>query len=222
MPSLREFLYYEEPGITLYCGDCREVLPLLRCPNTTYCLEECDGRCETESAAIVTDPPYGHGEKWQGGTWGSAPMYKDAMRWDTHTFPASDLLSILAATKEAIVWGGNYYPLPPSRCWLAWRKSSPLPTLADFELAWTSLDRPSKLWDEDRNPDGKREHPTQKPLSLMSWCLSFVKGDIIDPFSGSGTTLRAAKNLGQRAIGIEIEPKYCEITVKRLRQEVLF
>lgn len=217
MASLRDFLFHEEPGITLYCGDCREILPLLRCPNTSYCLEACDGRCEL---SIVTDPPYGHGDRWQGGTWGAAPMYRDAEKWDAERFPNDDLLRVLGQ-RRAIVWGGNYYDLPPSRCWLAWRKSSPMPTLADFELAWTNLNQPSKLFTADRNPDGPRWHPTQKPLALLTWCLSFVEGSILDPFAGSGTTLRAAKDLSRRAIGIEIEPKYCEIAVKRLRQEVL-
>jgi DNA modification methylase len=128
---------------------------------------------------------------------------------------------VIGYAETSIVWGGNYYSMPASRCWLAWRKSSPMPTLADFELAWTSLDRPAKLFTEDRNPDGLRLHPTQKPLSLMTWCLSFADGDVFDPFCGSGTTLEAAKLLGRNAIGIEIEPKYCEIAVKRLRQEVL-
>ena len=217
--TLRDYLFYEEPGITLYCGDCREVLPLLRCPNTSYCIEACDGRCQP--LALVTDPPYGLGERWQGGTWGAAPMYEDARRWDADAFPAEALAEMVTRAAGAVVWGGNYYPLPPSRCWLAWRKSSSMATLADFELAWTSLDRPSKLFTEDRNPDGRRYHPTQKPLSLMTWCLSFVEGDVLDPFAGSGTTLEAAKRLGRRAIGIEIEPKYCEIAVKRLRQGIL-
>ena len=212
--------YYQDAAVTLYHGDCREILPQLRCPNTTYCLEACDGRCEPW--ALVTDPPYGHGDKWQGGTWGAAEMYRvDAQRWDAVPFPADDLLPMVKEASASVIWGGNYYPLPPSRCWLAWRKSSPMPTLADFELAWTSFDRPSKLWDEDRNPDGRRLHPTQKPLLLMSWCLSFVQGTILDPFAGSGTTLRAAKDLNRRAIGIEIEEKYCYIAAKRLEQETL-
>ena len=97
-----------------------------------------------------------------------------------------------------------------------------MPTMADFELAWTNLDRPAKSWREDRNPDGKRWHPTQKPISLMQWCVSFVDGVVIDLFAGSGTTLLAAKNLGRRAIGVEIDERYCEIAAKRLAQEVLF
>jgi DNA modification methylase len=146
-------------------------------------------------------------------------MYADARKWDTQPFDG--LEAIVVNFKEAIIWGGNYYSLPPSRCWLSWEKSSRMATMADFELAWTNLDRPAKAWREDRNPDGKREHPTQKPLSLMKWCLKFVPiGVVVDPFAGSGTTLIAAKELGRRAVGIEIEERYCEIAAKRLSQEV--
>jgi site-specific DNA-methyltransferase (adenine-specific) len=195
--------YYDHCGITIYHGDCRDVLPLV------------------SRATIVTDPPYGLGDRWSGGTWASDPMYAEAKRWDQETF--ADLAGLVRPASEAIVWGGNYYSLPPSRCWLAWEKSSRMPTMADLELAWTNLDRPAKSWLEDRNPDGKRQHPTQKPISLMKWCLGFVSGPVItDPFMGSGTTLVAAKESGRRAIGIEISERYCEIAAKRLAQETLF
>ncbi len=193
--------YYEASGITIFHGDCREILPTV------------------QADVLVTDPPYGLGERWQGGTWGANPMYADAREWDTQPFDG--LEAIVVNFKEAIIWGGNYYSLPPSRCWLSWEKSSRMATMADFELAWTNLDRPAKAWREDRNPDGKREHPTQKPLSLMKWCLKFVPiGVVVDPFAGSGTTLIAAKELGRRAVGIEIEERYAEIAARRLSQEV--
>ncbi len=195
--------YYDDGQAVIYHGDCREVLPGL-----------------APMGVLLTDPPYGHGERWQGGTWGAAPMYEDARRWD-HVVDAETVTACVGAAHEAIIWGGNYYALRPSRCWLAWLKSSLMPTLADFELAWTSFDRPSKVWREDRNPDGPRVHPTQKPLSLMEWCLALAPGTVLDPFAGSGTTLLAAKNLGRTAIGIEIEERYCEIAAKRLQQEVL-
>jgi DNA modification methylase len=197
-------IYYadDRAGIYILHGDCREIMPGLK------------------ADAVVTDPPYGLGERWQGGTWGSNPIYADARKWDSSTFDGLDLL--VAKFKTAIIWGGNYYTLPPSRCWLIWEKSSRMETMADFEMAWTNLNRPAKSWREDRNPDGKRSHPTQKPLSLMKWCIGFVPdGQILDPFMGSGTTLRAAKDLGRRAIGIEIEERYCEIAAKRMAQEVL-
>lgn len=194
--------YYEHAGITLYLGDCREVLPTVT------------------ADVLVTDPPYGLGDRWSGGTWASNPIYDEAKRWDQSTFP--EMPSLVAAYPQAIVWGGNYYELPPSRCWLSWEKTSRLTTMADFELAWTNLARPSKAWREDRNPDGKRDHPTQKPVSLMKWCLGFVPaGIIIDPFCGAGSTLLAAKELGRKAIGIEVCERYCELTARRLSQEVM-
>jgi site-specific DNA-methyltransferase (adenine-specific) len=202
--------YYEQDGITIYHGDCRDVVGRL-----------------PPIGAVLTDPPYGHGKKWNGGTWATNPIYDLALKWDRETFVDPTLACIRELSSRAIIWGGNYYTLPPSRCWLAWEKTSKLPTMADFEMAWTSLDRPSKLFLEDRNPDGKREHPTEKPVSLLKWCLSQIGeawtiGVVCDPFMGSGTTLRAAKDFGLRAIGLEIEERYCEIAAKRLSQGVLF
>jgi site-specific DNA-methyltransferase (adenine-specific) len=194
--------YYDEDGIAIYLGDCREVLPTVN------------------ADVLVTDPPYGLGDRWQGGSWGSDPMYIEVRNWDQEIFQGLEVL--VAKFASAIVWGGNYYRLPPSRCWLSWEKSSRMPTMGDFELAWTSLDRPAKSWREDRNPDGKRYHPTQKPLSLMKWCLGFVpEGVVLDPFMGSGTTLLASKEIGRTAIGIDVSEKYCEIAAKRLSQRVL-
>lgn len=120
--------------------------------------------------------------------------------------------------------GGNYYSMPPSRCWLAWIKTEAMDTLADFELAWTSFDKLSKKFKERRNPDGKREHPTQKPLDLMRWCLENYSDPgmtILDPFLGSGTTAKACMELKRNFIGIEISPEYCAIAEQRLKQQVL-
>ncbi len=171
---------------TLYLGDCREILPTL-----------------PKVDAVVTDPPYGLGERWTGGTWGSNPMYAEAREWD-HPIEPELLEAVLRAAPSSIIWGGNYYALPPSRCWLSWRKSSRMETMADFELAWTNLDRPAKEITEGRNPDGKRDHPTQKPTRVMEWTLGFVDQShtILDPFMGSGTTGVACANLGRKFIGI--------------------
>ena len=199
--------YYEHAGITIYHGDCSHVIPTL----------------SFKFDLVLTDPPYGHGEKWSGGTWAANPIYDLAFEWDATPAPAETMQMVIAAAPNAIVWGGNYYTMPPSRCWLAWVKSSLMRTMADFELAWTNLDRPAKLYREQRNPDGKRDHPTQKPLSLMRWCLALAPdaGLVLDPFMGSGTTLRAAKDCGKKAVGIEREERYCEIAAKRLAQEAL-
>ena len=196
--------YYSENGITIYHGDCREILPQL---------EPVD--------LVLTDPPYGIGERMQGGTWGAALKYADFRRWDVA--PDNELLlEIIGKAEHSIVWGSNYFQMMPSRCWFVWDKQNAVRTMADCELAWTNFDKPSKRfsWPVGTHAWG---HPTEKPLELIKWCMeqSQQAQSILDPFMGSGTTLRAAKDLGRKAIGIEIEEKYCEIAVNRLRQEVL-
>lgn len=190
------------PNAVLYRGDCLEVLPTL-------------GKVD----CVITDPPYGLRDKLQGGTWGKAfeGEYKD---WDAAAADLSWLQKLDAPIK--IVWGGNYFPLPPSRGWLVWNKPERGLTMADAELAWTNLDANIRTYDCSRNPDGPtREHPTQKPLRLMEWALKTVgaAGCVLDPFMGSGTTGVAALRHGCNFIGIEIEPKYFAIAERRIRAE---
>ena len=131
---------------------------------------------------------------------------------------------IITKADISIIWGGNNYTVLPSRCWFAWDKTHKLDTLADFELAWTNLDKPCKSWTERRNhAENGNQHPTQKPISLMNWCIEQVNHAdyILDPFLGSGTTAAAAKILGRKCIGIEISEKYCEIAKNRLAQSVM-
>lgn len=189
-------------GVTLHLGDCREVLPTL-------------GRFD----AVVTDPPYGLGDKMQGGTWGAKTGFKEMLQWDRAPPEGRMLLDLMSMSKRQVFWGGQYFSLPPSRCWLIWNKTNSVPTMADFETAWTNLDRPSKRFDA---PVGRVEfgHPTQKPLPLMKWTMGFVADaqTILDPFMGSGTTGVAAVKLGRRFTGIEIEPKYFEIACRRIAE----
>lgn len=203
--------YYEQDGIAIYHGDCREVLPLL---------EPVD--------LVLTDPPYGIAAVWKGGFsavhgWASAGKQKDLRNeWDEAAPDTETLARCIQAGRHAIVWGGNYFDLPPSRGWLVWNKPERNFTLAEAELAWTNKDMVVRVKDLPRS-DPSREHPTQKPIRLMKWCIGFFPDarTILDPFMGSGTTLRAAKDLGRKAIGIEIEERYCEIAAKRLQQSVL-
>lgn len=181
----------------LILGDCLQVMPTL-------------GRFD----AVVTDPPYGLGKRMQGGTWGAKDHNSGFLRWDLKT---PDWLVGAILDTPAIVWGGNYLPFPPSRCWLIWNKVNAVPTMADFEQAWTNLDRPSKRMDL---PVGRVEygHPTQKPLALMEWCLGFLPDakTILDPFMGSGTTLVACQRMGRHGTGIELDPDYFAIACKRV------
>ena len=194
--------YYEHAGITIYHGDCREVLLLLR---------PCD--------LLLTDPPYGIYAC--GGKWG----HKDSLQWDKA--PVTNIDAVRAFGMNQIIWGGNYYNLPPSRGWLVWWKRDSVQSAADVELAWTSYDMNARLIDHTiaatRESGERVDHPTQKPERVMRWSLGFAREaqTVIDPFMGSGTTLVAAKLAGKQAIGIEIEERYCEIAAKRLAQEVL-
>jgi DNA modification methylase len=187
---------------TLYCGDCREILPGL-------------GKVD----AVVTDPPYGIG--MDGGKVGKAEY--DQFDWDLTTADAAVDLA-RGASRFQVIFGGNYYDLPPSGHWLLWDKQNDPTTFADFEMAWTNLGKSSRmvrhLWS---GPYMKikedRFHPTQKPVAVMQWCIQQLPSDcqtILDPFMGSGTTGVACAKLGRRFVGVEIEPKYFDIAVKRI------
>lgn len=195
--------YYEHAGITIYHGDCREILPML-----------------APVDLVLTDPPYGIGFAAQPTNYQRAAGMKPKA-WDNQRV---DIEPILKAGKQQCVWGGHYYSLPVSRGWLAWVKPDAPPSMGTVELAWTSRDANSHfIWHSIAATNEERVgHPTQKPLRVIVWSISFFQADtILDPFMGSGTTLRAAKDLGRKAIGIEIEERYCEIAAKRMSQEVL-
>jgi len=187
--------------VTLYCGDCREILPTL-------------GKVD----AVVTDPPYGIGFGSKHTKW-SANRGTVLGEWDA-TIP--DLEGIVTLDCDKIVWGGERFDLPVSRGWLTWVKPDAAPTFASTEYAWTNRDRPARHFVYAigaTNPE-RVGHPTQKPLALMKWCLGFLPEaqTILDPFMGSGTTGVAAVKLGRRFIGIEIERRYFDIAVRRIEE----
>lgn len=202
---------------TLYLGDCLEILPAL-------------GKVD----AVVTDPPYGIGADEaaakKDGKWGWT--YYGETNWDRERPSAEVWPLILSKGKEVIVWGGNYFTdvLPPTMRWLIWDKGQREFSLADFEMAWCSQNKASRIFSYPRGRallDGK-VHPTQKPVQLMQWCLGFFpRADLVlDPFMGSGTTGVACAKLGRKFIGIEIESQYFDIACHRIenaqRQGQLF
>ena len=131
--------------------------------------------------------------------------------------------------RYAAVFGGNYYTMPPASCWLVWDKEN-TGDFADCELAWTNYGTAARLkrhmWNGmlRKGKEQRIGHPTQKPLDVIKWAITKCPGEpqtIIDPFMGSGTTLRAAKDLGRQCVGIEKIERYCEMAAKRLAQGVL-
>jgi len=192
---------------TLYLGDCRDILPTL-----------------PKVDAVITDPPYGISYlPYQPG---ATP--RDRIFGDDQEFDPSALLSVGAQT--TILWGANNYAsLLPRGGWLCWDKR--VSVAADkmmgspFELAWINHQSRYKFariqHGGAKNADGEnivREHPTQKPIRLMEWCIEQARGaqSILDPYAGSGTTGVACMNLGRDFIGIEREPKYFDIACRRI------
>ena len=222
--------YYEEDGITIYHGDCREILPSL------------------EAALVISDPPYGSGLavdfaerfKTKAGKWWNKSDRSGQQRHipivgDDQPFDPSFLLAFPA--KNKVLWGANWYAsnLPDQGGWWVWDKrngkrdvSEAEWPMSEAELAWTTIGKGVRVFRHTwfgliRDSDhGDHFHPTQKPVALMHWCIEHSKtdGTVLDPYMGSGTTLIAAKKLQREAIGIEIEEKYCEIAAKRLSQKV--
>jgi DNA modification methylase len=191
---------------TLYLGDCREILPTL--PKVDAC---------------ITDPPYGIGADTHAGPEKSGwKQYGDG-GWDAARPEAEIFGLMLAASKTVIVWGGNYFTdlLPPTMQWLVWDKGQRNFSLADCEFAWSSQTRAARIFTYSRGAalqDGK-EHPTQKPIALMEWCIEQAANKprtILDPFMGSGTTGVAAMNLQREFIGIEIHKPYFDIACERI------
>ena len=201
--------YYEQDGITIWHGDCRELIDSI------------------EFDQIVTDPPYGIGYEIIFGDY-------DQVAGDQDTTLAEWVVNLGVPT---VAFGANHYAaaLPSVGRWICWDKRcnerADKMIGSPFELAWVSGDDRCGVMYRIQHggvvnadgPNRRRVHPTQKPLTLMVRIISdhVDSGVILDPFMGSGTTLRAAKDLGRQAIGIEIEERYCEIAANRLAQGVL-
>lgn len=214
---------FEKENVVLYCGDSLELI------NKVGSID-----------AIVTDPPYGFGYYPRGSFSRAAEI-----KWDRSSFSPKDILHgdggkldfdprpYLSYATEHIWWGANHYSdkLPNSRGWLVWYKARGMfrTMFSQAELAWTNFDRSVKCLDlrwmgiiRDEEAKIARIHPTQKPISLMEWCIDFIQGDTVcDPFMGSGTTGIACVRDGKRFIGIEIEPKYYEKAVQRIEKELM-
>lgn len=197
---------------TLYLGDCMEVLPTL-------------GKVD----AVVTDPPYGIGENHRKvASRGklARPTDYGAFDWDSAPANPESISAIQAISKNQVIFGGNYFDLPPSSCWLVWDKQNGDNDFADCELAWTNLPKAVRRvywrWNGMIRKGGEeRFHPTQKPVGVMEWSIGHLPSDahtILDPFMGSGTTGVACVNLDRSFIGIELDERYFDIACRRIEE----
>ena len=211
--------YYQDDSVTLYLGDCLEVTEWLA------------------ADVLVSDPPYGiPGGRLSSHSGGVRPVHDDA-QWDS--LETRDAALALWGGKPSAVFGSPKMQqfAPPHRgVPLIWDKGDDpgmgdwkWPFGANYELIWVSgenwngIRRSSILRARRLTSDAATiGHPTPKPVSLMEVLLSYAPpGVIADPFTGGGSTLVAARNLGRKAIGVELEERYCEIAARRLDQMCL-
>lgn len=171
----------------------------------------------------IVDPPYGLDKK---STHGRGKLKNRCLnsgniqRWDTR--PSKQYFEeLFRVSKNQIIWGGNYFNLPPTRCIICWDKMQPWPNFSQIEIAWTSFNSPAKIFKYDNRTDDKI-HPTQKPISLYAWILkNYAKSGnkIFDSHLGSGSNRIAAYKLGFDFYATEIDKDYFEAQEDRFRRE---
>jgi site-specific DNA-methyltransferase (adenine-specific) len=236
--------YYERDGITIYHGDCRDILPTLEAGSVDltltdppylglkggYSFVDCGGVAPRRNESVSVGDPWGASLDWADEVIRVTRL--GVMVFTSyHDLPEVAIAFTLLRRVALITWHTRNAPC----------QGKNVPRFTE-QYIWCFARRAGLSWDAFRSTlinipklstgafvsterftddDGRALHPTQKPEALMRRLLVVGGETILDPFMGTGTTLRAAKDLGRRAIGIEIEEKYCEIAVKRLAQEVL-
>lgn len=196
--------------------------------NKTYnidCLEYMRSLDDKAFDLAIVDPPYGLSPKSTQGSGklkGRCLNRGNIQQWDVA--PSEEYFDqLFRVSKNQIIWGGNYFDLPPTRCVICWDKMQPWENFSQIELAWTSFDKPAALYRFDNRTKDKI-HPTQKPVELYAWLLrKFAsEGDkILDTHLGSGSSRIAAYKLGFDFAGCEINQRYYEAQEERFRKECL-
>lgn len=170
----------------------------------------------------IVDPPYGLGDRLTDGGHKKNPMEKyrksyEQKRWDVAP-PEAYFIELMRVSENQVIWGGNYFKLPPTRGIVCWDKKNYMQTFSRWEMAWTSFDCPSKMY-EKMSGDPNRTHPTQKPVDLYAWLLrQYAKPNdkILDTHLGSGSIAISCYDMGFDLTGYEIDKDYYDAAVKRL------
>jgi site-specific DNA-methyltransferase (adenine-specific) len=191
------------------------------------CLEYMKGIPDKSIDIVITDPPYGLGDKLSTGS--GKLKYRPFMilsrdsNWVDTVPPQQIFDELFRVSNNQIIFGGNYFSLPPTQGIIAWDKLQHLPTFSAWEYIWTSFQRPAKLV-RMVSLDKNKCHPTQKPVNIMSWLVNNYTQEgetVFDPFMGSGTTGVACIRSGRNFIGCEIDPDYFAIAEKRIYEASL-
>jgi hypothetical protein len=169
-----------------------------------------------EKCNLVTDPPYGiKANKQTLGT--GKKQFHRGEDWDNEV---PDFFYVLSLIDKAIIWGGNYFAdrLDVNNDWLCWHKKNDGLSFSEFELAWSNVGKNCRIFSHHWGGEQKM-HPTMKPIKVMEWCINFLDSKpILDIFSGSGSTMVAAHQLKRKCYGMELDPKYCQVIVDRMRK----
>jgi len=201
-------------NLTFYNADCMEIMKTFK---------------DKEFDLAIVDPPYGIGDKFKGGKTGKM-NFNEIVNKDWDKVPPTEYFNeLMRVSKNQIIWGGNYFNLPPTRCFIVWDKIiSDDFSLAMAELAWTSFDKLAKIIKLQVPKDGKI-HPTQKPVDLYDWILTkYAKENfkILDTHLGSGSiaiAVEKANRLDKKNltfVGIELNPDYYQAAIKRIKQNL--
>jgi DNA modification methylase len=170
-----------------------------------------------EKADMLTDPPYGIDINMNMGRLKGQPKKFEEKNWDKSV---PDFFYLLELFENKIIWGGNYFAdrLPVTKDWLCWSKKTKGLDFAEFELAWTNTGKNARILEHHWSGE-KKLHPTMKPVPVIAWCLEYLHSkNIFDPFLGSGSTMVAAHQLNRKCYGMELDPKYCQVIVDRMRK----
>jgi DNA modification methylase len=192
---------YEIGEHRLLCGDSTDVNKV----------EKLINKCDVN---LLTDPPYGINANKQTLGTGKKKFHRGG-DWDVEV---PNFYYVLDLVDKAIIWGGNYFAdkLPVNNDWLCWHKKNDGLSFSEFELAWSNVGKNCRMLSHHWGGE-KKQHPTMKPVKVIEWCIDYLdEKPILDIFLGSGSTMVAAHQLKRKCFGMELDPKYCDVIIKRM------